>query len=50
MKKYKPKQINDLESQKILWDRRRVYEELRKVHVPIAEHYFVNRKDTPDIT
>ena len=51
--------INDLEQQviyfiskllqKTLWDRRKVYEILRKHNVPIASHYFVNRKDTPDI-
>ena len=27
-----------------------VYEILKKHNVPIAEHYFVNRKDTPEIT
>lgn len=49
-KKYNIAQINDLECQKILWDRRAVYEVLKKHNIPIAEHYYVNRKDTPEIT
>ena len=36
--------------QKILWDRRKVYQVLKKHNVPMATHYFVNRKDTPEIT
>jgi len=27
-----------------------VYEVLKKHNIPIAEHYYVNRKDTPEIT
>jgi hypothetical protein len=27
-----------------------VYEILKKNHIPMATHFFVNRKDTPEIT
>ncbi len=42
-------QINDLESQKILWDRRKIYTILKNNGIPIAKHYFVNRKIEPAI-
>jgi inositol hexakisphosphate/diphosphoinositol-pentakisphosphate kinase len=41
---YKPIQINDLEAQKALWDRRKIYEILKANNIPMAKHYFVERK------
>ena len=41
---YKPIQINDLESQKALWDRRKIYEILKENNIPMAKHFFVERK------
>lgn len=46
---YKPIQINDLESQKILWDRRKIYTILKNNNIPIAKHFFVNRNIEPAI-
>lgn len=42
-KKNKPIQINDLESQKILWDRREIYRILKENNIPVASHFIVNR-------
>lgn len=41
---YKPIQLNDLESQKALWDRRKIYEILKENNIPMAKHFFVERK------
>jgi inositol hexakisphosphate/diphosphoinositol-pentakisphosphate kinase len=41
---YKPIQINDLEAQKVLWDRRRIYETLVENNIPTAKHFLVERK------
>jgi len=46
----KPFQINDLESQSILWDRRKIYNLLNEFKIPVANHYIVDRKDQPEIT
>ena len=46
---YKPIQINDLESQKILWDRREIYKLLKRNNIPMARHCFVDRYDQPKI-
>ena len=43
-KKYNPIQINDLESQKILWDRREIYRILVENDIPVAKHFVVERK------
>ena len=42
---YKPMQINDLESQRILWDRRKVYQILKANDIPLTRHFFINRKN-----
>ncbi|CDW83263.1 inositol hexakisphosphate and diphosphoinositol-pentakisphosphate kinase 1 [Stylonychia lemnae] len=36
--------------EKILWDRRKTYKILKQHNIPMATHYFVNRKDTPEMT
>lgn len=43
VEKYKPKMINDLSMQSILWDRPTVLERLRKRGIPIAKSYVVLR-------
>ena len=43
--KYKPIQINDLENQKVLWDRRKIYTILKEYNIPVAKHFFVNRSN-----
>ena len=46
---YKPIQINDLEAQKVLWDRKKIYQTLRENNIPMAQHFFVERKDQEPI-
>ena len=36
-------QINDLESQKILWDRRKMYKVLQEIKVPMTRNFTVDR-------
>ena len=49
VKIHKPIQINDLESQKLLWDRREIYRILKENNIPLSRHFIVNRKDQPMI-
>ena len=46
---YKPMMLNDLECQKLLWDRRKVYSILRELEIPQSRHFFVNR-DKEEVT
>lgn len=48
-KLHKPIQINDLESQKLLWDRREIYRILQENNIPLSRHFIVNRNDQPVI-
>lgn len=41
----KPYEINELEPQKILWDRRKIYRILKENGIPMAKHFFVERSD-----
>jgi hypothetical protein len=41
---HKPIQVNDLESQKVLWDRREIYKILKANNIPTARHFIVDRK------
>ena len=43
VEKYKPKMINDLSMQSILWDRPTVLERLRKRGIPVAKSFVVLR-------
>jgi Diphosphoinositol pentakisphosphate kinase 2 N-terminal domain len=43
VKKYNPKQINDLEMQSVLWDRPAVLERLKKRGIAVAKSYVVLR-------
>lgn len=43
VKKTKPFLINNLSKQELLWDRSAVYDVLKKLHIPVAKHYFVFR-------
>lgn len=47
IKKVKPLQVNDLESQKLLWDRREIYRILKENDIPMAKHFIVNRPTQP---
>ena len=49
VQRYKPIQINDLESQKILWDRRQIYNILTENNIPVSRHFIVDRKEQPVI-
>ena len=46
--KYKPKMINDLTVQHILWDRVKILEKLKKCNVPCAKSFVVYRGDLKD--
>ena len=45
----KPFVINDLKKQELLWDRSRIYKELRNAGIPTPNHYFVHRHKTEDL-
>lgn len=45
VEKYKPKQINDLRMQSVLWDRPEVLERLKKRGIAVAKSYVVLRGD-----
>jgi hypothetical protein len=34
----------------LLWDRRKVYEILKKIKLPLARHFFVSRSTSPEMT
>jgi len=46
---HKPYQINDLNKQEILFDRRRIYQELTKLNIPTAKYHFVIRDPKENI-
>ena len=48
VEKYKPKMINDLTVQNILWDRVKILEKLKKCNVPCAKSFVVYRGDLKD--
>lgn len=41
--KYKPKMINDLRAQNVLWDRTKIIDKLRKLGIPVAKSFVVLR-------
>mmetsp|Transcript_14034 Transcript_14034/g.21858 ORF Transcript_14034/g.21858 Transcript_14034/m.21858 type:complete len:91 (-) Transcript_14034:1288-1560(-) len=45
-----PIQINDLESQKTLWDRRLISKTLKDNGIPTPHNFIVNRESQPEIT
>ena len=48
VEKYKPKMINDLTVQNILWDRVKIMEKLKKCNIPFAKSFVVYRGDLKD--
>ena len=45
----KPMIINDLKKQELLWDRSRIYKELKNAGIPTPNHYFVHRDKNEDL-
>ena len=45
----KPMVINDLKKQELLWDRSRIYKELKNAGIPTPTHYFVHRDKHEDL-
>ena len=43
VKKLNPFLINNLEKQQLLWDRTIVYDILKKIKIPVAQHYYIIR-------